>query len=235
MYLRKQCINNHVISLSFSSTFLTFINIVMIFIFSCNIVIISAYDCTVLDVFTRQLTIKPSPRSDCTSFEGTGFIELNGYNSLLGILTDTLSVEDMVLNYTLLGNNGVKEFANWYVSNQQSSTPSNIERIALQLNDVSDLGVQALAHALCSSQTGCDTSPVKILSLHTNDIGYGGAKAIADIITNTDKGLEIINLGENHIGETGGEVLGIVSKVYIILYVQTGYCLLTFNKYIFYI
>ena len=226
MYQHKQCINNHVIPLSFSVTFLTFINIVTILFFSCNVVIINAYDCTVLDVFTRQLTIKSSPRSDCTSFEGTGFVETNGYNSLLGILTDTLHIDDMVLNYTLLGDTGVKEFANWYASNQQSSTPSNIERIALQLNDVSDVGVQALATALCSTQSGCDTSPVKVLSLHTNDIGYGGAKAIADIITNTDKGLEIVNLGENHIGETGGTVLGNVSKGYSIPYVQT---MLTFN------
>ena len=205
-------------------------NTVMIFIFSYNIGAINAYDCTVLDIFTRQLTIKSSPRGDCTSFEGTGFIEKNGYNSLFGILTDTLHVEDMILNYTLLGDNGVTEFSNWYASNQQSSTPSNIERIALQLNDVSDTGVIALAAALCSTQTGCDTSPVKVLSLHTNDIGYGGAKAIADIITNTDKGLEIINLGENHIGETGGEALGIVSKVYNIPCMQTNIVVLTHIK-----
>ena len=125
-----------------------------------------------------------------------------------------MTVEEIVLNYALLGDNGASDFADWYKINKDAGTLSNLERISLQLNDISDVGVIALAKALCSTGTGCDTSPVKELSLHTNDIGYGGAQAVANLIAGTDKGLEIINLGENHIGESGGTALGVVSIIY---------------------
>ena len=167
-----------------------------------------AYDCTLLDLFTRKLEIKTSPRTDCTSFEGVGSIEQNGYDSLYGILTDNLSVENMILNYSVMGDGGAKTFAEWYTS----SRPPSLQRVLLQLNDISDNGVQAVTKALCSANTGCDTSPVKELSFHSNDIGYGGAAAIAKLLVNTDRGLEIVDLGENHIGESGGTVLGNVSE-----------------------
>ena len=91
-----------------------------------------------------------------------------------------MTVEEIVLNYALLGDNGASDFADWYKINKDAGTLSNLERISLQLNDISDVGVVALAKSLCSTGTGCDTSPVKELSLHTNDIGYGGAQAVAN-------------------------------------------------------
>lgn len=167
-----------------------------------------AYDCTLLDLFTRKLEVKASPRTDCTSFEGVGAIEQNGYDSLYGILTDTLNVENMILNYSVMGDGGAKTFADWYTS----SRPANLQRVLLQLNEISDPGVEAVTSALCPADTGCDTSPVKELSFYSNDIGYSGAAAVAKLLVNTDRGLEIVNLAENHIGESGGTVLGNVSE-----------------------
>eukprot|EP00944_MAST-04C_sp_MAST-4C-sp1_P008336 g8336.t1 len=167
-----------------------------------------AYECTLLDLFTRKLEIKTSARTDCTTFEGVGFIEQNGYDSLYGILTDGLTIENMILNYSVMGDGGAKTFADWYTS----SRPASLQRVLLQLNDISDIGVKAVTKALCPANTGCDTSPVKELSFHSNDIGYDGAAAVAKLLVNTDRGLEIVDLGENHIGESGGTVLGNVSE-----------------------
>ena len=64
--------------------------------------------CTLLDLFTRKLEIKTSARTDCTTFEGVGFIEQNGYDSLYGILTDGLTIENMILNYSVMGDGGAK-------------------------------------------------------------------------------------------------------------------------------
>ena len=78
----------------------------------------------------------------------------------------------------------------------------------LHLNNIKDKGVIDIADALSNNNA------INELSLHTNDIGAPGAKALSTLLINKpNSGLERLHLGDNHIGEEGGQYLGNALKV----------------------
>ena len=157
--------------------------------------------CSRNDIFVqgaRQVVKRPG----CSIFDATSRLHQNGYDSLLSTLTGTLSLVDMMLGYASLGDEGLKSLA------EELKTNTTMTKVFLHLNDVKDKGVTEIAMALSNNDY------VNELSLHTNDIGGPGALAIANLLTNKpNSGLERLHLGDNHIGEIGGEYLGNALKV----------------------
>lgn len=124
----------------------------------------------------------------------SGTAQESGRWTLAGELQDCESIEELYLDWKMIGDAGVDELA--------AALPrcQNLAKLYLNNNGIGDAGAQVLARALSSCHT------LEFLYLRWNTIGDAGAAALAAALPNFGE-LRLLDITWNQIGNAGQQAL----------------------------